>query len=196
MANSVTVPGASVSIVLSTGTGDTLNIAQMIGAALNSLGGSLAVAPQFPRAGQFRGQRRVPGATVNELLLTSGGNNATIPSGYEVVVVTGGGNTLTGANVEILGGTVGGTYSVIGDGTIAATGEQSACCQFDGRREVRNFTGPGNNTIVASGTGVIADGPGSAWYSPGAPRPSRRWARTRWSREPVLRRWRRAARTA
>jgi hypothetical protein len=131
MASSVTVPGVSGSIVLSSGTGDTLNIAQMIGAALATLGGSLSVTP-VSTGGSL--PPPVNPSSVNELLLSTTGLNASIPSGYQVVVVTGGGNTLTGSGVEILGGTIGGTYSVVGNSTIAATG--------------------GDNLLVANSTAV------------------------------------------
>jgi hypothetical protein len=163
MASSVTVPGVSGTIVLSSGTGDTLNIAQMIGAALATLsgGGNLAVTPVSSPGGLSTSPPTTPGTT-NELLLTGSSINGSIPSGYQVVVVTGGGNTLTGSGVEILGGSIGGTYSVVGNSTIAATGgDNLLVANSTAGGQFTISTGPGNNTVVASGTGQVADGPGS-----------------------------------
>jgi len=160
MANSVTVPGVSGPIVLSSGTGDTLNLARLIGAALNSLGGSLLVT-EVSTGSSISSPTVTPGRT-NEVLLTTNDINASIPDGYQFVVVTGGGNTLTGANVEILGGTIGGTYSVVGNSTIAATGGNNLLvANSTAGGQFAISTGPGNNTILGYGTGLVADGAGS-----------------------------------
>jgi hypothetical protein len=139
MASSVTVPGASGSIVLTTGPGDTLKIAQQVGAALaassnlvvttDTVAGPLTPAP-------------VNGST-NELVVSvPGGASGTIPAGYAVVVATGTSpNSLSGANVNLLTGGDGGTFTVSGSSTVAAAG--------------------GDNTITASGNYLLSFGAGT-----------------------------------
>ena len=86
MANSVTVPGVSGTVTLSSGTGDTLNIAQMIGAALSSLGGSLIVTEVS--SGPITSPGTIAPGTTNELVFSANDSLDSISSGYDVAVVT------------------------------------------------------------------------------------------------------------
>jgi hypothetical protein len=129
----------------------------MIGAALGSLGGSLAVTEYSSLP--ISQPATIGAGTTNELLLSGSNLSSPIPSGYDVAVVTGGGNTLTGSNVAILSGTIGGTYSVVGNSTIAATGGNNLLvANSTSGGQFFISTGPGNNTILASGVGLVADG--------------------------------------
>jgi hypothetical protein len=83
-----------------------------------------------------------------------GGLDTSIPGGYSYVgVADATSDTLSGTNVVLVTGTVGGTYNVSGTSTVAATGGDNTVNATGSY--VRSF-GAGNNQVIASGSGTIA----------------------------------------
>jgi hypothetical protein len=164
----VTVPGApgTPNITVSPGTGDVLQVAAQIGALLSNLqaagdltvtsvtGGAIPPAPTTPGAHELIINDTTPGAAI------------TIPAGYDYVVDIGAqGDTLTGSNVEIIGGTVGATYNVSGSSTIAASGSNTVSASGS---YLLSF-GPGSNLILANGSGTIATDKGTSTIDAAGP---------------------------
>jgi len=161
MSGSVTVPGTSGVVTVSLGTGDVLGLAQQIGALLGSINGAGdLVITTVSGAGPIPPAPVVAPSTVNELILSGAVPlGATIPAGYNYVINTDTAPaTLTGSNVVILGGTVGASYTVSGNSTVAATGGNNTVSATGSY--VLAF-GPGNDSISTNGSGTIATGAGN-----------------------------------
>jgi hypothetical protein len=96
-----------------------------------------------------------------ELVLNgAGGLGATVPNGYDVIVDNSfSPDTLTASNQAIIGNTVGGTWFVSGNSTVAATGGD----HFIGATGVYeiSFGGVASNSVVAGGTGKITTDQGT-----------------------------------
>jgi Ca2+-binding RTX toxin-like protein len=159
----VTIPGSSPALTVTTGTGDILNLAAQISALLtttqqtnnnlsvtfDSVGGSLPLAPT------------VSSPTVTDLVLSVPGSvNAIIPSGFKYVQDVGSSpDTLSGTNVAMVTGTVGGVYFAHGNSTVAVESGNSTVSATD------NYLislAPGNDVVFASGSGTVATHVGSS----------------------------------
>jgi hypothetical protein len=99
-----------------------------------------------------------------ELLLSGpGGQQQTVPGGYDYVVVNDlAPDTLTASNAVIATNTVGGTFFVSGTSTLAGTGGNNT---VDATGQYDLSFGPGNNVIIAAGSGTVATDRGSSTVS-------------------------------
>jgi hypothetical protein len=101
------------------------------------------------------------GGSTNELVLAGpGGMSMTVPGSYSYVIQNDAtADTLTASNAAIVTNTVGGTYFLSGNSTVAATGGNSTV-NATGTYDL-SF-GAGNNLINVSGSGIISTGPNGA----------------------------------
>ena len=146
MSGSVTVPGdGGPAATVPFGTGDVLNLASQIEALLSTVqgAGNLGTRSFSGTSGPIPVPVTAPVALLN--LDGNGGLIATIPDGYGYVVDNNlSSDTLTGSavtNTVLLTSSLGGSYSVSGNSTVAASA--------------------GNNVIVATGTYLISTGTGN-----------------------------------
>jgi Ca2+-binding RTX toxin-like protein len=151
--SSVTVPGTGGSIITITTNGTATHlIAQQIANAL-AAAGSRAVTttgsggPLPPTT---------PGAT-NELVITGGGSTNNVTGFPFVTNNNTSPNTISGLNTAILSGTVGGSFWVDGNSTVAAGGGNNLIIGGPGGN-YQLAAGDGNDTIYTSGGGTIAGG--------------------------------------
>jgi Ca2+-binding RTX toxin-like protein len=99
---------------------------------------------------------RMGGSTRELVLAGPGGFAMTVPGTYNYVIENdAAADTLTASNAAIVTNTVGGTYFLSGNSTVAATGG-NATVNATGTYDL-SF-GTGNNQILASGSGIIATG--------------------------------------
>ena len=154
--SSVTVPGTGGSIITITTNGTATHlIAQQIANAL-AAAGSRAVTttgsggPLPPTT---------PGAT-NELVITGGGGTNNVTGFPFVTNNNTSPNTISGLNTAILSGTVGGSFWVDGNSTVAAGGGNNLIIGGPGGN-YQLAAGDGNDTIYTSGGGTIAGGGGA-----------------------------------
>ncbi len=164
----VTITGSTSADPVSSGP-DALNLANIIGNLLSNIQGSseLQVTPATIGGALTTAPLLTDGQTTNELEIT--GNdpvNATIPAGYTYVAAVGSvPATLTGSNIAIVSGTVGSSFHVSGQSTVAATGGNNTI-SASGNYVIS--TGQGNNIVVANGTGTVATGVGQSTINVGA----------------------------
>ncbi|OYV38555.1 MAG: hypothetical protein B7Z80_09680 [Rhodospirillales bacterium 20-64-7] len=92
--------------------------------------------------------------------------STTIPAGYNYVVDTGSKNTVTGSDVAIITGTVGGSYNVTGTSTVAVQGGTNTVKATG--NYVLSTSSTSNNGIIASGTGTVATNGSSTVRSGGS----------------------------
>jgi TorA maturation chaperone TorD len=98
------------------------------------------------------------GVPTYELSLNGGpgGLNTSVPAGYDYLVVNdAASDTLTASNAAIVAGTVGGTYFLSGNSTLAAAGGNNIVTATGDY--VLSF-GDGNNLIEVSGSGLVSTG--------------------------------------
>jgi hypothetical protein len=122
----------------------------------------LAFADSAESKGKWAGSTDDDRPLTNELLLNGGpgGLIATVPSGYDYIVVNDATpDGLTASNAAIIAGTVGGTFFVSGNSTVAAVGGNNI---VNATGEYELSFGSGNNLIIASGSGTIATGAGTS----------------------------------
>ncbi len=159
----ITVPGtAGGNIVVSTGQGDYLKLAQQMATLLNGarFGNSFTVATVT--AGSAVGA--APSGSPTELGVTGAGGVATnVPSSWNYVVnVTSSPDTIVSSNNQVLSGDQGATIIETGTNTVAATGGNNFV------NDIGNYlisTSTGNDTIFASGSGTVAAGIGANFVS-------------------------------
>ncbi len=163
----ITVPGtAGGNIVVSTGTGDYLKLAQQMATALNgaSIGSGVSVATVT--AGSFVPTAPTVKATT-ELGIVGAGGVATHAEGTGwsyIVNVTSSPDTVIASNAQVLSGDQGATLIVSGKSSVAATGGNNLV-NATGTYLVSTSTG--NDTIFAFGAGTIAGGTGTNLMSVG-----------------------------
>jgi hypothetical protein len=161
----VTVPGTGGGVdTISAGTGDVLNLAQIISNALNTIdGGSLlAVTGETVSGASTLPSPTTPGGTTTEVVL-SGTGDVTVPAGYDYVVNNAVGPiTISGSNAQFLSNDNGATFFVSGQSTVAATGGDNVIVvtSSPGGSYVVS-AGTGDDTINVFGTGTAAGGAGS-----------------------------------
>ena len=168
--SSVTVPGTGANpVTVALGTGDVLHLATQIGALLSTIPGSLGAQGDLTVTGGTYGSPIdpapvLPRTTVSELILAGDGTTgaATIPAGYNYVIdqnssSVAGSSTISGSNLALITGTVGGTFQVTGQSTVAAEGGNNL---ITAAGQYLISTAPGNNTIAASGAGTVASSTG------------------------------------
>jgi Ca2+-binding RTX toxin-like protein len=159
--SSVTLPGSGgLPVTIAMGTGDVQQLAAQIGALLSTIQGAGNLVVTDGTVDSVPVSPIVVPPTVNELVLSgSGPASATIPSGYPYVIdQSSGPSTITGANLALITGTVGGTYNVTGQSTVVVMGGNNL---VTANGQYLISTSVGNNTISASGTGTIADDAGA-----------------------------------
>ena len=161
----ITVPGtAGGNIVVSTGTGDYLKLAQQMASALTSASVGSGLSVSTVTAGSFVPTApSVKGST--ELGIVGAGGVATHAEGTGwnyVVNVTSSPDTVVAANANVLSGDQGATLNVSGTSTVAATGGNNLV-NATGNYLVSTSTG--NDTIYGSGSGTIAAGAGANFVS-------------------------------
>jgi Ca2+-binding RTX toxin-like protein len=160
----ITVPGSGGSITITTSGTANQTLAHLIS---NALAGnpSLVITTYNPSV-------TIPGATsgkTNELAVTSGGGNFTVPSGYQYVTIwdygTGTATTVNGAaGNEVLAGNGGLTYQgVAGFQTVVAGGGGGVNDSVNLPTGSVAFValGAGNDTITSQGSGTLAGGGGN-----------------------------------
>jgi Ca2+-binding RTX toxin-like protein len=162
----VTVPGTNGLITVSPGTGDVLQLASQIGALLATIQGANQLNAVTESSGSNTLQPAPTVSGTNELVLSDNPNavNVTVPGGYQYVVDvdgnTGGfADTVSGTNIALVTGTLGGAWNVMGTSTLAATGGDNTVSASG--NYVLSF-GDGNNQVVAGGSGMIALGNGTS----------------------------------
>jgi hypothetical protein len=154
----VTIPGGqttgSPNITLSLGTGDILHLAQQIGALLATVQGAGGLTFDSVDGAGSQGPG-VSSPSASELIIANTSPlAASIPGGWTYVVQTGPAPaTLTGTNVDLIPGTVGGVFNVSGNSTVAANGGNNT---VNATGTYLLSFGPGNDFINASGVGTIA----------------------------------------
>lgn len=161
--SSVTIPGTNPStpVTVSLGTGDVLHLAAQIGALLSSINGAGGISNTQVSAGNaIPAAPAVTSPTVTELMISGSAiGSTTIPSGYNYVVdANTSPNTITGTNIALITGTVGGTFNVSGQSTVAVQGS-NGLVQATGLYLIS--TAPGSDTISAMGSGTVAGDTGS-----------------------------------
>ena len=163
MSGSVTVPGDGGPAATGPfGTGDVLNLASQIEALLSTVqgAGNLGTRSFSGTSGPIPVPVTAPVALLN--LDGNGGLIATIPDGYGYVVDNNlSSDTLTGSavtNTVLLTSSLGGSYSVSGNSTVAASAGNNVIVATG---TYLISTGTGNNTISAAGSGTIADDTGA-----------------------------------
>jgi hypothetical protein len=175
MAVSVTVPGSSNTqsspLTVSGTSTDVLNLAAQIGALLSNIQGTGGGANNLTvtAASGFSGNETAPSSfppapttgQTTELIVGPGVSeiDLPIPSGWNYVIDQSLGATLTGADVAIVGNTLGGTYNVSGNSTVAGQGGNNTVSASG--HYALSFA-PGNNLINADGTGTIATDAGTS----------------------------------
>jgi hypothetical protein len=158
-----TIP-ASEGTSVTVGSGDVLSLASTIGALLAAIGGAGGTGLQQVEdaaPGPISPPPTVSGGTQTELAILHNLNiniNSSIPGGYDYVVALGK-DTLRGNDVVLVTNTLGGSYQVTGNSTVAATGGDNTV------RATGNYLlsfGPGDNVVHALGVGTVATGPGQS----------------------------------
>ena len=163
----ITVPGtAGGNIVVSTGTGDYLALAQQMASALNTARSGGGVSVTTVTAGSFIPLTPTLKGTTSELVIVGAGGKATfVPagSGWNYVVnVTSSPDTVTASNTQVLSGDQGATIFVSGTSSVAATGGNN---YVGAGGSYLISTATGNDTIFAIGTGTVAPGAGANFVS-------------------------------
>ncbi len=161
----ITVPGAAGgNIIVSTGTGDYLKLAQQMATVLNGARSGSSLTLSVVGAGST-----VPTATptknTTELAVTGAGGVATHTegSGWNYIVnVTSSPDTIVASNTQVLSGDAGATILVSGTSTVAATGGNNF---VNATGTYLISTSTGNDTVFASGSGTVAAGAGANFVS-------------------------------
>lgn len=152
---SVTVPGTGSSPIDIPISGNySLFIAQQIAAVLDNL-------PGLSVTGTASGTIPPPPGPPPTQLVITGGGGANNTDGYNFVVNDNTSpNSIGGSNVAILSGTVGGSFWVSGNSTVAAGGGDNLIVGASGGT-YSLATGDGNDSIYSSGGGTIGGGGGA-----------------------------------
>jgi hypothetical protein len=162
----ITVPGtAGGNIVVSTGTGDYLNLAQQMANALNGLRTVNNLVVTTVTAGSAIPPASGGGKSTEIGLIGAGGVVSVLPTSnvYSYVVnVTSSPETVTASNTQVLSGDQGATLLVSDTSTVAATGGNNF---VSGTGNFLLSTATGNDTIFASGSGTVAAGAGANFVS-------------------------------
>jgi hypothetical protein len=170
----VTIPGGATigtpNITLSLGTGDVLHLAQQIGALLATVQGTTFGQDLFfdsvDGSSPLPSGPGVSSPSASELVIANTSPlAASIPGGWTYVVQTGPAPaTLTGTNVDLIPGTVGGVFNVSGNSTVAPNGGNNT---VEATGTYLLSFGPGSNLIIADGVGTIATDGASTVVSSG-----------------------------
>ena len=151
MSGTVTVPGSNGSQITYTfPQGGGLTVAQQIANALAAAGSNLVITAPTVTGGVIPAPSNPN--VVNELILTGPGPY-TVPAGYIIVDNSTTPITISGgAGDEILAGTVGGSFNMTGNATIAAAGGSNSISATGGTSKVIQVAG-GTSTITSSDSG-------------------------------------------
>ena len=162
----ITVPGtAGGNIVVSTGTGDYLKLAQQMATALNGLSTGSSLVVSTVTAGSAIPPASGGGKSTELGIVGAGGVASFLPTSsvYSYVVnVTSSPDTVTASNTQVLSGDQGATLLVSGTSTVAATGGNNF---ISATGNYLLSTATGNDTIFASGSGTVAAGTGANFVS-------------------------------
>jgi fibronectin-binding autotransporter adhesin len=162
----ITVPGtAGGNIVVSTGTGDYLKLAQQMASALNLASVGSGVSVTTVTAGSFVPTAPSVKGTTELGIVGLGGKSTQVPpgSGWNYVVnVTSSPDTVTASNTQVLSGDQGATILVSGTSSVAATGGNNL---VNAAGVYLVSTSTGNDTIFGTGSGTVAAGAGSNFVS-------------------------------
>ena len=157
----ITVPGtAGGNIVVSTGTGDYLKLAQQMASVLNAAKTGSNLSVSTVTAGSFVPNAPVTSNTTELGIVGAGGAVAqTAGTGWNYIInVPSSPDTVVASNAQVLSGDAGSTIYVSGTSTVAATGGNNL---ISAQGTYLISTATGNDTIFASGSGTIAPGAGA-----------------------------------